>query len=144
MDMPVQSLIKKEKLYAAVIFGWLVYQSTPAVAQRQRELKGTRGTYCVGPVIREKTAKSILQCTGKCSSDATCVTYIPCNSKCLLHAGFCSSSDLLPEPGSLYADEYICDFACNCINDITCGSLHSLYIWEITAANARLKCFQVG
>ena len=90
-----------------LFFCWLLYLSAPAVAQRQRELKGTRGTYCAGPVIREKTAKSILQCAGECSSDATCVAYSHHNSKCLLHADFCSLSDLLLEPGSLYAGEYI-------------------------------------
>ena len=107
--MTAQIPVKKERLYAAIVLGWLIYLSTPAVAQRQREHKGTRGTYCAGPVIREKSANSALQCAGECSSDATCVAYTQRNSKCLLHEDFCSTSDLQPEPGSLYAGEYICD-----------------------------------
>ena len=110
MDMPVQIPIKKEKLYAAIVFGCLVYLSTPAMAQRQRELKGTRGRYCAGAVIREKTATSALLCAADCSSDTMCVAYSQPNSKCLLHADFCTSADLQHEPGSLYVGEYICDF----------------------------------
>ena len=115
--MPVQRPVKKEKLYAAIVFSWLVYLSTPAVAQRQRELKGIRGTYCAGPVIREKAAKSALQCAGACSGDATCVAYSQRNSKCLLHADFSTSLDILPEAGSLYAGEYICDSGISEIHD---------------------------
>ena len=114
MDMPVQISIKKEKLYAATVFGCLVYLSTPAMAQRQRELKGTWGRYCAGSVIREKTANSALQCAGECSSDTMCVAYS--QRKCLLHADFCTSADLLPEPGSpsTLVSTFVI-FACNCL-----------------------------
>ena len=98
--MSIQSPIKKGKLYVAIVLGWLVYLSISAVAQRQRQLRGTRGTYCDGQVIREKSANSALQCAGACSNDAKCVAYCQRNSKCLLHADsaahqtYCQKQDL--------------------------------------------------
>ena len=90
------------------------------MAQRQRRLRGTRGAYCAGPVMREKPANSALQCAGECSSDANCVAYSQRNSKCLLHADFCSSQYLLPEPGSLYVGEYLFLLHADCNGQQNC------------------------